>query len=408
MKLPDHEIKKRLVRLANLENLHTAQLKRNEKLVTQVKVLKKENQTLKDTVIELTRTVETLMLRIEELEKMIFKSKKKDDVDDDFTSEVKEVKKGKAQRTKDSYKRAIPTDITRAEHHTVDKCLDCNTKLTNKTKSVWYVEDIILPDDTHTLKETIKHVNEKGWCTHCKKWRWAHPPPYTDVVIGENVRMLTTHLSVIGRLSYTQIRYLLRDIYNFTLSDGEIANILTTEAKKLRPEYESLKNKVRNQKGIHCDETTYRVQKESTGNYAWVMTGTETDDAVFVIGASRGKGNAEELVEESNAVGITDNYGAYKHLFTEHQLCLAHPHRKFRDLSQSEKLDEEKRKHCLSVFNEFRTLYHKTQEVLQQSFDITKRKRQRTELLKQLDAITVLNANDPEKLTKLGNANTFV
>jgi hypothetical protein len=56
-----------------------------------------------------------------------------------------------------------------------------------------------------------------------------------------------------------------------------------------------------------------------------------------MLGKSRGKGNAEELIEgmSEESVGISDDYGAYKNLFKYHQLCWAHPYRKLRDLAKS-------------------------------------------------------------------------
>ena len=97
----------------------------------------------------------------------------------------------------------------------------------------------------------------------------------------------------------------------------------------------------KNQTGTHYDETGWKVQKEEQGKFAWVATGTENFDTVFSLGRSRGKGNIEDIGK--GKIGISDDYGAYKNSFAEHQLCWAHPQRKLRDMAESGEFGERKR-----------------------------------------------------------------
>jgi len=52
-------------------------------------------------------------------------------------------------------------------------------------------------------------------------------------------------------------------------------------------------------------------------------------------------------------VGISDNYNVYKNVFKYHQLCWAHPYRKFRDLVESGVLGYEKKDICRKVYEKF-------------------------------------------------------
>ena len=122
-------------------------------------------------------------------------------------------------------------------------------------------------------------------------------------------------------------------VSNLKLSTGEIGNILQTEADNLRPEYQTLKESILSQTGAHFDETSWKVQKEEQGKFAWVATGTDNFDTVFSLGKSRGKGNIADLGIPN--VGISDDYGAYRNEFEKHQLCWAHPQRKLRDMAES-------------------------------------------------------------------------
>ena len=50
---------------------------------------------------------------------------------------------------------------------------------------------------------------------------------------------------------------------------------------------------------------------------------------LFRCGVSRGKAEAQAVVGEQFAgIGVSDDYGVYQSLFTEHQLCWAHLLRK--------------------------------------------------------------------------------
>ena len=179
---------------------------------------------------------------------------------------------------------------------------------------------------------------EVGYCSSCKRQSSGIPIPSKKVILGENVKKYVCILSIANRLTHSQIQENVRDIFDISISIGEIGNILETEANNLRPEYQVLKESVLMQNGTHYDETGWNVQKEEQGRFAWVATGTENFDTVFFLGRSRGKGNIEDIGK--GKLGISDDYGAYKNAFEDHQLCWAHPQRKLRDLAESEEFGQ--------------------------------------------------------------------
>jgi hypothetical protein len=179
-------------------------------------------------------------------------------------------------------------------------------------------------------------------------------------VLGPNTKKYVCILSITNRLSHTQIQNHLKDIWSLHISIGEIGNILETEANNVRPVYENVKQSVLSQTGTHYDETSWKVQKEEQGKYAWVATGTENNDTVFSLGRSRGKGNIQEL--GIGKVGISDDYGAYKNSFEHHQLCWAHPYRKLRDMAESGEFDQAKKKQIRKTYEQFSNLYRDIQK----------------------------------------------
>lgn len=399
--LSPKEIYERMKELRNLRKLHTGARERVallEKLVKeqaeQIILLGKQNHVQE-------HLIETLTLRVEELERMLFGRRKKKEREEEKESDAKP--SDRKPRSPHSYHRPVPLDseVTGAQEYPIQQCPDCGSPLHKKRTKVFYVEDIILATAEKPLKEVIRHIVEQGYCSSCKKWRSAVPLPTARVILGPRVRLYLTTLAILIRCSFEQIRTLLNIQYGYSISDGEIAYILRNEALLLRPEYEALKERIRGQIGNHYDETSWPVQDAGETRFAWVMTGTETPEAVFLVGRSRGKGNALELKGDSTAVGISDDYGGYRTLFDVRQLCWAHPKRKFRDLAQSQTLSEEKRQSCISVSERFSTLYRNLRTILGTPFDQSGRQEAVTLFKRQLTKLAIPHGADPQKLLTL-------
>jgi len=156
--LSKEEIKKRLIRLRNLERLHKEQKLRIGQFVSEKREFKKEIGRLKVIVSEQQRTIDDMKLQIEELRVMVFgKKKKTNDIDDDDIIPPEE----KIPRSIDSYKRPIPKDeeVTEIKNHPLNHC-KCGTETTKKKTVIFYEEDIPVP----AKKIVRKHVVEKGYC----------------------------------------------------------------------------------------------------------------------------------------------------------------------------------------------------------------------------------------------------
>lgn len=95
--LPQEEVKKRLIRLRNLEYLHEQQRFKIWHLRDENRELKKEIATLKLIASEQQKTINDLKLQVEELRVMVFGRKKKKDTDDEDIAPPK----GKTPRTSD-------------------------------------------------------------------------------------------------------------------------------------------------------------------------------------------------------------------------------------------------------------------------------------------------------------------
>lgn len=341
--LSAEEIKQRLIRLRNLEYLYARAKKRISWLEKENKDLKARIKELEDRYKDRNTKIETMSYELEQIRNKLFGKKP--------TNNPIVKKKEKKIRDAVSYQRPMPENATETKAHPIENCSHCSQKLQKKSVRIFFEEDMPLP----IQKIVIKHEVEVGYCSKCKRQSSGIPIPSKQSVLGENIRKYVCVLSIGNRLSHSQIQDHLTDVFDLNISIGEIGNILETEADNLRPEYQALKESILTQTGTHYDETGWKVQKEEQGKFAWVATGTENNDTVFSLGRSRGKGNVEDIGK--GKVGISDDYAAYKNSFEEHQLCWAHPHRKLRDLAESDGFGKRKKKQIFKTYEQFSGLY---------------------------------------------------
>jgi transposase len=391
--LTKKEIYGRMQELRNYRKLHAAQKVRIDLLEEQRTLLKEENALLRKENTTLKTLLQDVQLQLEEFKAKLFGKKRR------HRDETKETPDDEppssASRTPDSYKRPLPTEdeVTETKQHPLDACMHCGHEV-EKTEVTYFEEDIPLPQ----TKVVIKHRVEKGCCASCRRWSTGAVLPAASVILGQNVKRYVTYLSVVCRQSYAQIQDLLKHTYAFDLSQGEIAKILEKEGNRLRPEYEQLKVSIRGEPSIHLDETSWHLLiGDGYRRYGWTMTGGVSGEAVFVLGKTRGKGNAEELMGDSKAVLVSDDYGAYRNLETPHQLCCAHIHRKLRDLARSSELAEAARERATHTYHTFAAIYADLETARTSNDPAT----QHQSLLKRLRTFALPKQDDCAKLARI-------
>ena len=260
--------------------------------------------------------------------------------------------------------------------------------MSEKKTAIFYEEDIQIP-----VKKTVrKHIVEKAYCSDCKRWQTAIPLPTAPVVFGSSIQKYIFYLNTLCRLSFSQIQELLKDVYQMHISQGEIVKILERESINLRPFYEQLKVKIRGEPGVCLDETGWKLLIDGSKSYSWVMSGIESQENVLLIGESRGGGNVEKLIgTDYDGFVVSDDFGAYRKL-DKHQLCFAHPIRKWRDLANSSELKEKQRLHCKEEYAKLCLLY----DDLKNNRDINKY----DEFAERLNELSIINPLDPQKLIR--------
>jgi len=399
-RLSTAEIDHRLVRLRNLERLHSEQKQRLEKVEAENKLLKRENS-------ELRQLLENALIRIAELEEKIFGKKRNDRSDSGQSSSPSSGgNQTKKLRRPVSYQRSIPTaPPTETKHFPVTVCKHCGGRLTQLEEIVRYIEDIVLPQLMGQITKTItKLIIERGYCPKCGVWTAARDLRGAVVTLGQNIKLLVCYLVTILDCSYEQVKTLTTDLYNLTLSDGEITAILQEQSIKWLPEYERLKEAVRASPGVHVDETTWPIQIFTKHTYAWMMSASNSLARAYKLANSRGKGHAVELLgEDYQGVRITDCFPGYKNMSGLHQICWAHLHRKIRDLLENKNLPEEKRPPVKTWYEQFSVAYGQLRCYLAEPLVPVRREQQTTQLREKIHLLRQPDRRDPKKLADLKN-----
>jgi len=390
-------IRTRMVEWQNYKRLYPELRRKYEERGEEIRMLKQ-------TVAEQQAVIEKLLLRVEELERMVFGEKRQ--TDDAPPPAVPPAPSPKKPRTSGSYRRPVPPSaaVTATVTHPLSSCPDCGMALCRKKIVLSLIEDMVLPtEDGNPFKTVSEYRIETGYCPCCKKRKAASPLPKQTCTVGPNVRRFIPYAVTVLGQSFEKVRTFLRDVCGIAISDGEITAILHEQKRLLLPAYNALAARVRDAPGAHYDETGYPVQEEGQGQFGWVKTAVNTSDAIFALGRTRGKGNAEELRGKPSAqIAVTDDYGAYRTLFGKHHaLCWAHPARKLRDLARSQTLSAEKRVHCGQIYAVFCVLYEEVRMMLAQPFVAEDRKEKAANVRSRLRLLAAPSPLDPGKLATM-------
>jgi len=109
------------------------------------------------------------------------------------------------------------------------------------------------------------------------------------------------------------------------LSKSQADSLLSQLANDWDKQYDTIAELIALQTIVYIDETGWKVGSKSC--YTWIFS--TSMHVLFRCGVSRKKTEATAILGGSfGGIGVTDDYAAYKNMFSEHQLCWAHLIRK--------------------------------------------------------------------------------
>jgi transposase len=228
-------------------------------------------------------------------------------------------------------RRLAPEQVAHTVEHAVATCPHCATALTGGW-AMRRVQVIDLPPPAPLA--VTDHVLVTRRCPGCRRLVRPPGPGLADGRIGQSrfgPRLLAaiTVMHTSERLPLAHITARLEREHGLRLSRGGLVGLLQLVARRARPQYQALREAVRQSPVVHADETGWR----ESGQHGYIWTFTTPTLRYFHRDPSRG-GHVPDGVLGARFPGalVTDFYAAYDHLPGLHQRCWAHLWRDVEDL----------------------------------------------------------------------------
>lgn len=142
---------------------------------------------------------------------------------------------------------------------------------------------------------------------------------------GLEIILIVTFLHYWIGLSLDHVCEVLQFFTGLGLSKSQANALLNQLSADWSEHYDTIADLVAAQMVIYIDETGWKVGAQSC--YTWAFSNLMY--VLFRCGVGRGKAEAQAILgEKFGGTGVSDDYGAYKFLFEQHQLCWAHLLRK--------------------------------------------------------------------------------
>jgi transposase len=315
------------------------------------RLLKEENANLRKIISKLENTIIVLTKRVDYLEEELRKTKLNKNSSNSSkppSSDLYKPKRNQSLRKKSSKRSGgqpghkgttlefqdNPDEIIELKPN---YCNKCGCYLKNEEAHLHSRRQIIdiPPPVKPIITEYQQYYRQCPDCGHDQKSPY---PTGVDNYIqyGSNIEAIISYLSTYQYLPYKRLQELLLNLFNLTLSQGTIDNILNRMYRKALPIHEGIKQSVSRSNCIGSDETSVKVN----GKKWWVWVWQSVNDTYISCSDNRGSKTIDSLFPEGfkNSILCTDRYAAQ--LKTEskgHQVCVAHL---LRDLNFIEELDK--------------------------------------------------------------------
>jgi hypothetical protein len=144
----------------------------------------------------------------------------------------------------------------------------------------------------------------------------------------EFLLLLAHHVYWLG-LSFDKACELIHFYTGVRITKSQADSLLYQLSHDWEREYEELADFIAMASILYIDETGWKLGTKSC--YTWVFD--TLTEVYYCCGVGRGKNVLESILgDHFNGIGVTDNYGVYTSIFTQHQLCWAHFLRKAAEL----------------------------------------------------------------------------
>lgn len=230
---------------------------------------------------------------------------------------------------------------TRIEQHALDRCPDCGLHLHGGTLARRR-QVLELPEPQPV--EVIEHQVIKRWCAWCKRWQAPTLDLSGQVLdqsrLGVRLTSLIAYLRHTLRLPFRRIQAYLQTFHHFTISIGELSELLHHVRRATQGAVDKLKAQARASPILHADETSWREAGQN--GHIWAFS-TPGEEAVryYEYDASRAGAVAKRILgKEFTGHLVSDFYAGYNIYAGKHQRCWVHFLRDLQKLREEKATDE--------------------------------------------------------------------
>lgn len=202
-------------------------------------------------------------------------------------------------------------------------CRECGRDLSEIEGELDYVmQEVDLPVVRPIYRER-RFYKKVCSCGCCNRDYAPRKRGGNAVTFGRNIRAIATYLSVVQCMPYERLQSLFATMFNVSISQGTLANIVRGMLEKSKPAIELVERLIRESAVVGFDESGCYVNGKL--NWSWIAQTTYL--TLVFRGAGRGSKVLEERFGDSlkNMVAVTDRHSAYFAInFLNNQICLAH------------------------------------------------------------------------------------
>lgn len=296
--------------------------------------IQKENEQLKQALVELQEALHAANLKIKELTERLKqnsrnsnwpssrdKSRKKQRTK---SLRVKSDKKPGGQKGHQGHTLAFNETPDVVETHRPSQCQHCQTVFTDKQQAV--AVDKRQVHDLPPLRLVVhEHQAESLLCAECGELSQGSFPDKVSnpVQYGSGVQQLAVYLKTEQLIPYNRSRRFFGDLFGLNISPGTLQNIIKRAATRLRPVSNRIKAALIAAAVVNFDETGFYIG----GQRHWLHTAGTKHLTSYYPHAHRGRiaTDAMEILPRFQGTAIHDHWLTY-YLYQQcgHGLCNVH------------------------------------------------------------------------------------
>jgi transposase len=206
--------------------------------------------------------------------------------------------------------------------HKVDICSHCGGDLSAETAQISQTRQVM---DIKIIPVVMQHAVQSKTCPLCGKKTTAAFPPGVDHYIqyGEAFRAVMVCLNQGNYLPYKRLAGISRDIFKTPISPGTLVNIVQECGQSLKDSMVHIKDRLKQAKVLHCDETGSRVK----GKNRWLHSAGNAQFTYLETHAKRGSAATNDIgiLPGFSGTAVHDFWKAYyNYSDCKHAICNAH------------------------------------------------------------------------------------